>query len=410
MLALIHGCRMNVLLRRLTVRNLFVCNDLFIFQLLNHKIKDKTFVNKLFSTSLELTIANPIVNKYLDYIMNEYKKGKHNSVLENIDLRVASHLLESRQLIIENIEALNEMIKQDPEMKKLADEEQSTYKAQLLELDNKLLDVILLNLGKQGYNDIVLEITAGVGGQEAMLFAAELFDMYLGYIYYLGFTHSIAEQDISSTGGIRHASILISGEAAFDKLKYEGGVHRVQRIPYTEKSGRVHTSTVSVAVLPQVSEIEVALDEKDLKIETKRASGAGGQHVNTTDSAVRILHIPTGIAVECQSDRSQLKNKETALTRLRTKIYEKQLNEQMASTSEMRRRQMGLGNRNEKIRTYNYNQDRITDHRISNGTLHNLKGFLQGGEALEDLQMRLQDDLQKNILLEAIKDVERSSK
>lgn len=297
-------------------------------------------------------------------------------------------------------------VKQDAEMKKLGDEEYTVYKEELTRTNNDLLEAILENTGRESCREIVLEITTGVGGQESMLFARDLFDMYLGYLEYLGFSHEIIQEDsIAGTKGLRHACIAITGDRAMEIFRHEGGVHRVQRVPATEKSGRIHTSTVSVAVLPQPSEIEVNLKDKDLRIETKNASGAGGQHVNTTDSAVRITHLPTGIVVESQSDRSQMKNRINAMLRLRMKIYDMQMNEQRTTSGEMRKKQMGLGTRNEKVRTYNFNQDRITDHRIADGTTHNLKDFLEGGEDLGDLQRKLQRRMQIKMFREAIEKI-----
>lgn len=301
---------------------------------------------------------------------------------------------------------INFVGQQDVEMKTLAKEEEALYKERLNELDERLLDMILTEVYKNLYTDIIVEITAGVGGQEAMLFVKDLYDMYIGYAKYLGLDIEIIDMEISDTKGIRHASIMISGDQA-NKFQHEGGVHRVQRIPATEKSGRVHTSTASVAVLPVPSEIQIAINDKDLKIETKRSSGAGGQHVNTTDSAVRILHLPSGLSVTCEIHRSQIKNKTMAMNKLRSILYEQQLNKQTSITSELRQKQMGMGFRNEKIRTYNYNQDRVTDHRLGqNGTLNNLMEFMEGGAALEELEVRLYNHIRMKTLLEIIKKFE----
>lgn len=297
------------------------------------------------------------------------------------------------------------LVKQDVEMKKLAEEEEALYKKQLNELDQRLLNTILANMCNESYNNIIVEITAGVGGQEAMLFVKDLFDMYMGYAKYLGLNYEVIDMEITDNNGFRHVSVVISGDEV-SKFRHEGGVHRVQRIPATEKMGRIHTSTASVAILPAPSDVEIVINDKDLKVETKRASGAGGQHVNTTDSAVRITHVPSGLSVTCQVHRSQGKNKEMAMMKLRSVLYEKQLNKQTSFTTELRRKQMGLGLRNEKIRTYNYTQDRVTDHRLQNGTLHNLVGFMQGGAALEELENKLQQDTQKKMLLEVIKKLE----
>lgn len=277
---------------------------------------------------------------------------------------------------------------------------------QLKDIDEELSKLIIENLVRDNYDDIVLEISAGVGGQEAMLFAKDLLEMYLKHLDYLGFSCDIIDLDDADKGGHRHVSLMISGRGAYHKLRHEGGVHRVQRVPATERSGRIHTSVVSVAVLPQPSEIDIQIDPKDLRIDTMRASGAGGQHVNTTNSAVRITHIPTGTVAECQTNRSQMKNKELAMAKLRARMYQQKLDRQIENSSGMRKQQMGSRQRNEKIRTYNYPQDRVTDHRLSNGTMHNLDGFLKGGDALDSLHTKLQKDLQHKVLLEAIKDLE----
>jgi peptide chain release factor 1 len=295
--------------------------------------------------------------------------------------------------------------KQDIELKKLIEEEETLYKEQLNKLDEKLLNTILNNMCKESYNSIIIEITAGVGGQEAMLFVKDLYNMYIGYAKYLGINLDIIDIDTSDLNGIRHASIMVSGDQVF-KFRYEGGVHRVQRIPVTDKSGRIHTSTVSVAILPAPSEIDVAINEKDLIIERKRASGAGGQHVNTTDSAVRIVHVPSGIQVTSEVHRSQIKNKEMAMIKLRSILYEQEMEKQTSSINKLRQKQMGMGLRNEKVRTYNYNQDRVTDHRLQNGTFHNLMQFMQGGAALEELEKRLYDNIQMKTLLEIVKKLE----
>ncbi|XP_014480103.1 PREDICTED: peptide chain release factor 1-like, mitochondrial [Dinoponera quadriceps] len=347
------------------------------------------------------------IRKCLDYLVNEYKNEtlRDNSLLQLIDLNTTSGLLNKRIQLLENIENLHDLVKQDAGMKKLAEEEDALYRKQLSELDKSLLGMILNKMCNKCCDNIILEITGGVGGQEAMLFVKNLYEMYLGYAKYLGLSYDVINIDSTDCNGLRNVSIIMSGEQV-SKLRYEGGVHRVQRIPATEKSGRMHTSTASVAILPTPSEVQVVINDKDLKMETKRASGAGGQHVNKTNSAVRITHMPSGLVVECQVDRSQIRNKKLAIMKLRSMLYEQQLNQQTSFVSELRKKQMGMGLRNEKVRTYNYSQDRVTDHRLENGTFYNLKEFMQGGVALEQLEDRLHKDVQMKTLLEIVRKLE----
>lgn len=344
--------------------------------------------------NVELSINNPKVKKYLENILEEYKKcdlEKTESQERVFEISGIVGLLENKTKLEENLKSLEEISASstnDREINRLVDEEKRLYIDRLKAVENNILQLLVPKEYFDECNDIVFEITAGVGGQEAMLFAKDLFNMYLGYIQYKGWAVDLADCDSTDIGGVRHASLLISGQKVYNYLQFEGGVHRVQRIPATEKSGRVHTSTVTVAVLPQPAEVDVTLQDKDLKIETKRASGAGGQHVNTTDSAVRIVHIPTGIVVECQAERSQIKNKQMAVQQLRAKIYDMQVQKQLKEIQSSRKSQVGSSSRSEKIRTYNFNQDRITDHRL-NINAHNMESFLKGGEGLDLMIVQL---------------------
>ena len=264
----------------------------------------------------------------------------------------------------------------DPEMAAMAQEEAESLQGQLTETEERL-QVLLLPKDPNDERNIILEIRAGTGGDEATLFAAEVFRMYARHAEKHGWKTEIVSSNESSVGGLKELIASISGDRVYSRLKFESGVHRVQRVPETDTQGRVHTSAVTVAVLPEADEVEVEIDPNDLKIDTYCSSGPGGQSVNTTYSAVRITHVPTGEVVTCQDEKSQIKNKAKALKVLRSRLYEKAQREQQQEIAEHRRAQVGSGDRSEKIRTYNFPQNRMTDHRIGL-TLHRLENILQG--------------------------------
>ena len=264
----------------------------------------------------------------------------------------------------------------DPELKMLAKDEYFTAKKELETLEREL-QILLLPKDPDDGKNVIMEIRAGVGGEESALFAHSLYRMYSMYCDKQGWKTEVANLNSTELGGCKEITFTVTGAGAYARFKYESGVHRVQRVPETESGGRVHTSTVTVAVMPEVDEVTFELDRNDLKIDTFRSSGAGGQHINKTSSAIRITHIPTGTVVECQDQRSQFQNKDKAMEILRSRLYQKKLEEQQSAIADDRRSQVGTGMRNERIRTYNFPQGRVTDHRIGL-TLYKIESILNG--------------------------------
>ena len=264
----------------------------------------------------------------------------------------------------------------DPELKDMAQEELNTAKAEKERLFDELR-VLLLPRDPNDDKNVIVEIRGGVGGEESALFAADLYRMYAMYAEKRGYRVELLNYNDTELGGVKEADFIVSGDGAYSRFKFESGVHRVQRVPETETGGRIHTSTATVAVLPEMDAVEVHIDPKDLQIDTYRSSGAGGQHVNKTESAIRITHLPTGTVVECQDERSQYKNKDRAMKILASRLYAAESARQNAARSAERRSQVGTGMRNERIRTYNFPQGRVTDHRIGL-TLYKLDQVLDG--------------------------------
>jgi peptide chain release factor 1 len=280
--------------------------------------------------------------------------------------KVCAELDESEQLALERDEDMRQMAKAEAHLLR---EEKGTLEQRLTTL--------LVPKDPRDEKNIILEIRAGTGGEEAAIFAADLFRMYAKYAEKQRWRVEILSENVTGLGGFKEMIALIEGRQVYSRLKYESGVHRVQRVPATESQGRIHTSAVTVAVLPEAEEVEIEIDSNDLKIDVFRSSGPGGQHVNKTDSAVRMTHLPTGLVVSCQDEKSQFKNKAKALKILRARLLDRAVQEQQSEISQERKSQVGSGDRSERIRTYNYPQGRVTDHRIG-VTLHNLEYVLEG--------------------------------
>ncbi|MCL2565258.1 MAG: peptide chain release factor 1 [Defluviitaleaceae bacterium] len=309
-------------------------------------IKDQNLWRELMKEHSAIT---PVVSKY-----QEYRK-------------ISDSVLEGKEMLNENL---------DDEFRQLVKEELKENQEKY-ELIKEELKVLLLPKDPNDEKNVIVEIRGGAGGDEAALFAGDLYRMYSMYAERTRWKTEILSSNENNLGGFKEVVFMINGRGAYSRLKYESGVHRVQRIPTTESGGRIHTSTVTVAVLPEAEEVDVALDMNDVRIDVFRSSGNGGQSVNTTDSAVRVTHNPSGIVVSCQDEKSQLKNKDKALKILRAKLYELELEKQQSELSAERKSQVGTGDRSERIRTYNFPQGRVTDHRVGL-TLHRLDGVLDG--------------------------------
>ena len=317
----------------------------------------------------EMGEMEPIVMKY-----KEYKKAKE-------DLQAAKEMLEES----------------DEELREMAKMEISELEPQISAYEDEL-KVLLLPKDPNDERNVILEVRAGTGGDEAALFGADLLRMYMRYAERKGWKTEIMEMNDTGIGGVKEAVVLIKGKGAYSRLKYESGAHRGQRVPETESSGRIHTSAATIAVLPEVDDVEVEINPNDVRVDVYRASGNGGQCVNTTDSAVRLTHVPTGLVVTCQDEKSQIKNKEKAFKVLRSRLYDMMQQEQNKEIADARKSQVGSGDRSERIRTYNFPQGRVTDHRIG-VTLYKLDSFIDGDidEIIDGLITNDQAEKMKNL-------------
>lgn len=342
---------------------------------------DKLDAIKLRVEELNRELSNPEIfadNIKLVKLSKELKNLMPIAELYDLHIKNNQNIKDAEEMLL---------IETDESMKEFFESEIESGKQKKLEYEEQL-KIMLLPKDENDDKNVIMEIRGGAGGDEAALFAAEIMRMYSKYAEKQGWQVEVTDLNDTELGGVKEATILIKGTNVYEKLKFESGVHRVQRVPETETQGRVHTSTITVAVLPEMQEVEIEIDEKDLRIDTLRASGAGGQHVNRTESAVRITHIPSGIIVNCQDQRSQLQNKERAMFILKSKLYDKYQQEANAEYASNRKNQIGTGDRSERIRTYNFPQGRVSDHRIGL-TLYSLTLFMEGDleEMIEALRL-----------------------
>ncbi len=319
-------------------------------------------------------LSEKIIDPEVISNMDEWTKlMKENAEIEPIVMKYREYI-KATESLSDDKEMLKEKL--DDEMRELVKEEIKELEETVAKLEEEL-KILLIPKDPNDHKNVIVEIRGGAGGDEAALFSGTLFRMYSMYAERQGWKIEIMSSNEIGIGGFKEIIFMIKGKGAYSRLKYESGVHRVQRVPTTESSGRIHTSTSTVAVLPEAEDIDIEINPSEIRVDVFRSSGNGGQSVNTTDSAVRITHIPTGIVISCQDEKSQLKNRDKAMKILKTRLYDKMMSEQTAEIAQERKGQVGTGDRSERIRTYNFPQGRVTDHRI-NMTLYKLEAFLDG--------------------------------
>jgi peptide chain release factor 1 len=336
-------------------------------------IKESPILSKLETAALRVDEIDRLLSQPIRTGQHEIQRLNK----ERAELAPQAELHQEFAALLKQVAEAEEML-DDPrsDIKELAREELKELQSRRAELEGRARELLIVKDPRDAKNTFI-EVRAGTGGEEAALFAAELVRMYTRYAEQRRWRVELIDSSLTELGGVKEAVLLIEGKGVYSRFKHESGVHRVQRVPATEASGRIHTSTVTVAVMPEAEEVDVQIDPKDLKIDTFCSSGAGGQSVNTTYSAVRITHIPTGIVVSCQDERSQLKNRNKAMRNLRSRIMDAEKEKQDSEIAQQRKSQVGTGDRSEKIRTYNFAQNRVTDHRVGL-TLHRLDQVLQG--------------------------------